>query len=23
MKWKKTHGPIIGIWFGMYRTVVI
>ncbi|CAG7821182.1 unnamed protein product [Allacma fusca] len=23
MKWKKTHGPIIGIRFGMYRTVVI
>ncbi|CAG7734773.1 unnamed protein product, partial [Allacma fusca] len=21
--WKKTYGPLIGIWFGSYRTVVI
>ncbi|CAG7720272.1 unnamed protein product, partial [Allacma fusca] len=23
IKWKKSYGPIIGIWFGSYRTVVI
>ncbi|CAG7731616.1 unnamed protein product, partial [Allacma fusca] len=23
LKWKKTYGPIIGVWFGSYRSVVL
>jgi cytochrome P450 len=23
LEWKKTYGPVIGVWFGSYRTVVI
>ncbi|CAG7786298.1 unnamed protein product, partial [Allacma fusca] len=23
LKWKKTYGDVIGVWFGSYRTVVI